>query len=105
MKHIELNPDDVRALYLGAITQITLGNKEIGLEWANNALAAEPDDPGVIYNVACCYSLLGKNDGAIDLLEKAIDNGFGQKEWIENDSDLDPLRDDPKFRLIIEKLE
>ena len=102
--HLELNPDDVRALYLGAGTHIRLGNKKLGLEWSAKALELEPDDTGVLYNVACCYSLLGEIEGAIKLLEKAVDAGWAYKEWLENDSDLDPLRDHPKFQLLIEKM-
>ena len=102
--HLELNPDDVRALYLGASVHIKIGNKKLGLEWSSKALELEPEDVGVLYNVACSYSLLGKIDEAIELLEKAVDGGFDHVEWIENDSDLDPLRDHPKFQSLIEKL-
>ncbi|MCH7886485.1 MAG: tetratricopeptide repeat protein [Candidatus Marinimicrobia bacterium] len=102
--HLELNPDDVRALYLGAGAHIKLGNKKLGLEWSSKALELEPEDVGVLYNVACSYSFLGKIDEAIELLEKAVDGGFDHVEWIENDADLDPLRDHPKFRSLIEKI-
>jgi len=102
--HLELNPDDVRALYMGATVHIKLGNKKLGLEWCNKALELEPEDVGVLYNVACSYSLLGKIDEAIELLEKAVDGGFDHIEWIENDTDLDPLRDHPNFQSLIEKL-
>ena len=102
--HLELNPDDVRALYLGASTHIKLGNKKLGLEWANRALELEPEDTAVLYNAACCYSLLGEIEEAIELLGKAVDGGWYQMEWLENDSDLDPLRDQPKFLSLIEKL-
>ncbi len=104
-RHLELNPDDVRALYLGASTHIRLGNKKLGLEWSAKALELEPEDTGVLYNVACSYSLLGEIEKAVELLEKAIDGGWAYKEWLENDSDLDPLRDHPKFQSLIEKME
>ena len=103
-RHLELNPDDVRALYLGAGAHIRLGNKKLGLEWSNKALELEPEDTAVLYNVACSYASLGKIDEAIKLLEKAIDGGWSYREWLENDSDLDPLRDHPKFRSLIEKM-
>ena len=101
---MELNPDDVRALYLGATVQIKLGNKKLGLEWCNKALELEPEDTAVLYNVVCSYSLLGKIEEAIELLGRAVDGGFGQIEWIDNDSDLDPLRDNPNFRALLKKL-
>ncbi|MGH7533955.1 MAG: hypothetical protein ACREMG_00070 [Gemmatimonadales bacterium] len=33
-----------------------------------------------------------------------MQNGFGHKEWIENDVDLIPLRDQPRFRALLERL-
>jgi len=74
------------------------------LEWADRALMMDPDDPSVLYNVACVYSLLGEAEKAIDCLEKAINNGFGFKQWIEHDSDLDSLRDIPRFQALVKKL-
>jgi len=74
------------------------------LEWANKALELEPEDTGVLYNVACSYSLLGEIDKGIELLEGAIDGGWAKKEWLINDSDLEPLRDHPQFQSLIEKL-
>jgi len=103
-RHLELNPDDVRALYLGASLHIKLGNEKLGLEWSTKALELEPEDAAVLYNVACNYSSLGEIDEAIELLERAVDGGWAYKEWLENDSDLDPLRDHPKFRSLIEKM-
>ena len=42
---------------------------------------------------------------AIDCLDEAITFGFAQKEWIENDSDLDSLRSNPRFQAILERLD
>ncbi len=99
-KHLELNPDDARALVLGAAAWIQMGDQERGLEWARRAYAMDQEDPGILYNVACAYALRGLADDAINCLEKAIQNGFGHREWLENDSDLDPLRGDPRFQAL-----
>ena len=103
-KHLELNPDDARALYLGASALIQLGQGERGLEWARRALAMDPEDSGVLYNVACAYAQQGQIEEAIAILEKAIENGFGHKEWLENDSDLESLRGLPRFRALVERI-
>jgi TolB-like protein/Tfp pilus assembly protein PilF len=103
-KRLELHPDDVRALYLGAASLCQLGERERSLDWATRALAIEPDDSGVLYNVACVYALQGQSELAIDCLEKAIHNGFGHKQWIEHDSDLDGLRSHSRFQTLIQKL-
>lgn len=50
------------------------------------------------------YALAGQTDDAIGCLEKAIQNGFGHREWFENDSDLDSVRGDPRFEVLRRKL-
>ncbi|HET9706869.1 MAG TPA: protein kinase [Gemmatimonadales bacterium] len=103
-KHLELNPDDARALYLGAGALVQLGDRERGLDWTRRAYAIDSEDPGVLYNVACAYSNMGQIDDAIACLEKAVQNGFGHREWFENDSDLDPLRGDDRFQALMKRL-
>jgi TolB-like protein/Flp pilus assembly protein TadD len=103
-KHIELQPDDVRALYLGATALMDLGNRSKALEWAGRALLLEPDDPNVAYNVACVFSLAGEHERAIDHLERA--SGQGESlTWMKSDTDLDPLREHPRFIALLEGLE
>ena len=96
-KHLELHPDDARAVYFGAACMCQLGEKGRGLEWAARAMAMEPEEPQVLYNVACVYALLGETDRALDCLEKSITHGWGQKEWMEHDPDLISLRTHPRF--------
>jgi serine/threonine protein kinase/tetratricopeptide (TPR) repeat protein len=102
--HLELNPDDARALLLGANAFIQLGERDRALEWTGRAYKLEPSDPQVLYNAACVYALGGMNDRAFECLEGAIENGFGHREWLENDTDLDPLRSDPRFKALQQRL-
>jgi hypothetical protein len=44
--------------------------------------------------------MLGKADDALSCLERSIDRGFGHREWIENDSDFNSIRDLPRFKAI-----
>ena len=81
-----------------------LGNRDRGLEWARRAFAIDPEDSGVLYNVACAYVSLGMTEDAIICLDKAVQNGFGHREWLENDSDLDALRADPRFEALRKRL-
>ena len=104
-KHIAYNSDDARALYLGAASLIELGEMEQAQEWVNRALEIDPEDALVLYNVACTYAQLGEYDNAIDCLEKAIDSGMGQKEWIENDPYFDPLRNNERFKTLLGRLD
>jgi adenylate cyclase len=71
-KHLELHPDDARALYLGAAGLFQVGQRERALEWARRALSVDPDDPMVLYNVACSYALLGLHEDAISCPERVM---------------------------------
>ena len=102
--HLELNPDDARAWYLSAAALIRLGRTDEALERSRRAFAVDPDDPAVLYNVACNYSLAGFRNEAINHLQKALQNGFGHREWLENDAALDPIRDDPHFQALLRKM-
>ncbi len=53
--------------------------------------------PGNLYNTACSCSLMGKKDEALAFLQKALEARFAEQQTLENDTDLDPLRDDPRF--------
>jgi tetratricopeptide (TPR) repeat protein len=83
--HLELFPEEPRALYMGAISLAAL-------------------EPIVLYNVACTYACLGEIEKAIDCLDEAITFGMGQKEWYEHDTDLDPLRGHPRFQALLDRL-
>ena len=102
--HLELNPDDVRAVYSGAIALVDLGERERGLEWAARALAMDPDDSTNLYNVACAYSLAGEADKAIDTLERTIGHGWVQKDWLENDTDFESLRTHSRFQALLTRM-
>jgi tetratricopeptide (TPR) repeat protein len=103
-RHIEVHPEDARALYLGANARQQLGERERALEWAARALAIDPDESATLYNVACLYALLGERERALDLIETTVRNGFGQKEWMENDPDLISLRTEPRFKSVLQLL-
>lgn len=103
-KHLEMHPEDVRALYLAGNAFAGLGASEKALDLTRRALALEPEDPGVLYNIACNYALLNRPDEGIQCLEKAVSLGFGHKEWLANDSDLDSLRPNPRFQTLLDKL-
>ncbi|MGH9773963.1 MAG: protein kinase domain-containing protein [Candidatus Acidiferrales bacterium] len=102
-KHLELHPDDARALYLGAVALVRLGERTRSLEWARRALAIDPEDCGILYNVACTYALQGQIEDAIDCLEKAMTHAFWYKRWAQHDSDLDSLRNHPRFQALMER--
>ena len=101
---LTLHPENARAAYLGANALVTLGDKDRAREWASRALAIDPDDVLTQYNVVCVYSLLGDIERAFDLLDRLLPNAGHELKhgWIKHDSDLDPLRNHPRYQKILE---
>ncbi len=61
-----------------------------------SALERDPDDAGLHFNLACMEALQGHADEALDALEH-VGNEERFRELVASDSDLDSLRDDPRF--------
>jgi len=101
---LELNPDNVRAIYLGAQGLVELGEYEKGFEWANRALSINPEDPLILYNIACVYSLAGRVEEAVHYFERSLETGYAHREWIENDSYLDSIRSHPRYQALLKNL-
>ena len=98
------NPDDARARYMGAASFAVLGQKAKAIEWANLALRSSEDEPMVFYNASCTFAVLDEHDRAIDLLERAVQLGWGDRAWMANDSDLASLRGKPRFEALLTSL-
>jgi adenylate cyclase len=103
--HLQLNPDGVRAVCLGSSALCGLGDRDRALEWADRALSMDPEEATVLYNVACTYAVLKETDKAIDCLEKSFHKGFGYKDWMDKDPDLSSMRDNPRFKALMQNLE
>lgn len=100
-QHLELYPDDTRALNLGCAGLVEQGNKEKAMQWAQRSLAIDGDNPDTLYNLACSYALMGELDAALDCLDRASLQGTSIAEWAENDSDLVPLHNEPRFKALM----
>jgi TolB-like protein/Flp pilus assembly protein TadD len=100
-RHLLLQPDDPRAATMRAVALCRLGRPAEGLEWARRALAIDPEDAGVRYNVACLYALEGKAEESLDCLEECVRLGFGNTEWIARDPDVASLHGHPRFVALV----
>jgi adenylate cyclase len=105
-KAMQLYPDDAAAYAYGCYALHYLGLKERALEWATRAIAIDPEDYNSHYNVACFLSGSGAIEKAIDTLEHCAPRlTFRQLHWMEQDVDMNPLRDHPRYQALIQRLE
>ena len=98
--HLEFYPSDIRPLLLGATALIELGEAKRGLDWTRRALELDSQDPNVLYNAACAFSISGELGEAITCLEKSLPF-CADRKWLDYDSYLDPLRTLPRFQELL----
>jgi len=62
---------------------------------------AHPQYADLFYNVACCESLAGRTADAVHHLRRSIEMSERSREYAKDDSDFDPIRDEPAFKELI----
>jgi TolB-like protein/Tfp pilus assembly protein PilF len=106
---VTAHPDNANALAYGAIMAAELGEDVTALDWAGRAVAIDPGDLVVNYNVACTYAALGELERALARIRHAIpDDAVCRRaflRWMKMDISLDPLRPLPEFQRLMFELE
>jgi adenylate cyclase len=101
---IAVEPDHGRALGYGAGLLAGLGETERAKEWIERGTLLDPDNTILHFNFVCALTRLNETDAALDLLANVIDKASqGWLIWLDNDTDLDPLRDIPRFIDLVRK--
>ncbi|HEV8033583.1 winged helix-turn-helix domain-containing tetratricopeptide repeat protein [Yoonia sp.] len=101
------NSSDSYALISGVGAFAKLGEAERAKQWALRVKAVDPDDPSIDYNIACAMALLGETDAALRTLEACLPrvDPVTFSVWVEQDTDLDALRDLPRFQRLVRDLD
>ena len=60
-----------------------------------------PEEPGVLYNLACAESGVGRKAEALEHLRMAVERNERFRELARGDTDFDPIRDEPEFAEIV----
>jgi tetratricopeptide (TPR) repeat protein len=77
------------------------GNFSVALDAIEFAQKVEPERADIAYHAACAYSLMGDTALALQWLETAVERGHLELWWARVDPDLDPLRELPRFKEIM----
>ena len=70
-------------------------------ELAAKASAGHPMNPGELYNLAAVYALWGRSKEALKNLALAVERGFDDPEFLENDRDFDSLRGMEEYKTLL----
>jgi tetratricopeptide (TPR) repeat protein len=77
------------------------GDYERAIEIVTEGLEHWPEHPTMLYQLSCYHALAGRSEEAIGYFERAVARSPDLAEWARGDSDLDSIRDDPRFRELV----
>ena len=101
---IRRDPHYVDALQLLGDHYTQRGRYAEGLKVDERLTRLEPHSPLVFYNLACSCSLTDQFDRAVLALEKALQLGYRDFNWLARDPDLRKLRQHPVYRSLEAKI-
>ncbi len=101
---LKQNPDFIEALIALGDLYTKKGLIDKGLEVDEKLSRLRPEDPLVFYNLACSYSLVKEVEKSIEAIKTAINNGYGDFDYLEQDKDLDNIRQDERFQQCLSRL-
>lgn len=104
---LEKDASDTYALTYKVLGLAYFGEAEQAKQLALRIKAIDPESPGIDFNLACAMALLGETDTAMDFLETCFSrvDAVTFAVWTRRDTDLDSLRDMPRFKRLVADLE
>ena len=75
-----------------------------GLKMDRRLVRLLPENATAHYNLACSLALLKRKSDALRSLRHAVSLGYDDAEWMEQDPDLDALKQDPAFNALLREL-
>lgn len=98
-------PDYVEVLReLGNLLTLTGRHRE-GLQVEKRLCQLRPADPQAHYSLACSYAKLKRADLSLQCLRRALELGYRDFSYLQQDHDLDGIRHDPRFRQLLHEFD
>lgn len=98
------DPTNGTAMAVGAYSLAMFGDKQRAREWMDRALLLDPDNLNMRYNLACTIiRQIGDLEEAVNVMQPFFErlNSTTLMRHLEVDPDLDPIRDDPRFKQML----
>lgn len=84
---------------------VGLGQRDKAIEIMDSIIALNPDNIGNYYDAACMYSRLKEKENALKYLRIAFEKGYTKFRHVENDDDMDFIRNTPEFKALIDEFD
>jgi tetratricopeptide (TPR) repeat protein len=101
---IEHAPDNAELCFALAYALHMAGDYEKAIEADKRSATFDQTRGVALYNLACAYALTGRTDEALEALQASREAGYDFAHGMRTDSDLDSLRDDPRFQELLADL-
>lgn len=107
-KALEINPNSSVVYYDQGNVYAKTGKPDAARSCLQKYLTMQPSEDGhmipwALYSLACLYALDEETDEALRYFELALENGLRERRHIEVDTDLDPIREEPRFIKLMDK--
>lgn len=96
-----IKPDDVDLLMSMAWCYKRTNQLPRAITSMEQAYRISPKEPVILYNLSCYWSLAGNKAQSLSWLGRALRMDRSLRNLIDEETDFDPLRNDPDFRMIV----
>src|SRR5882672_3201776 len=75
-----------------------------GLKMDRRLVKLQPANATAHYNLACSLALSKRRAAALNQLRQAVELGYRDFDWMQQDPDLEALKNHPAFRALLDQL-
>lgn len=98
------NSADVTVIEILGALYTRQGRIADGLKMDRKLVKLQPQNPTAHYNLACSLALSKRKAAALQELRQAVQLGYRDFDWMEQDPDLEVLKQHPEFQALLAQL-
>ena len=100
---LEIDPKGIWGLIAEVYISVMNGDNKKGIKALEKMVNSKVEDAENTYYFSGFYALLGEKDKSIEMLNKAVNNGYFNYPSILSNSAFNQLQNDPAFRSMLDK--
>lgn len=98
------NRSDAEVIEILGSLYTRLGRIAEGLKMDRRLVKLQPGNATARYNLACSLALSKRRTAAMHELRQAVELGYRDFEWMQQDPDLEALQKHPEFQALLREL-